>query len=173
MSDHGHSTPEHSAHDLSPAAHASVSGPGHHSHGGDDDHGDHGGIGIYVKIFVALCVLTGASFFTYSEAWPFHDYPSVGWAFMMAVSCTKALLVMLFFMHLKWEADWKYVLTIPASVMSVFLVLALVPDIGRRVNGFYPYSGERLEYVATDTDVSELVHQTDVLYKDKQGGHGH
>lgn len=168
MSDHSHS-----AHDLSPAAHSNVSQPGHHSHGGDHDHGDHGGIGKYVQVFLMLCVLTGASFFTYSDAWPFHDYPSVGWAFMMAVSCTKALLVMLFFMHLKWEADWKYVLTIPASVMSVFLVLALVPDIGRRVNGFYPYSGERLEYVATDADVRELVDHTDAIYKKDGGGHGH
>ena len=31
-----------------------------------------------------------------------------------------------------WEANWKYVLTIPASMMSIFLVLMLVPDIGRR-----------------------------------------
>jgi cytochrome c oxidase subunit 4 len=154
MSDHGHS-----AHDLSPSAHSQVSGPGHHSHGGEhgDGHDDHGGVGKYVQVFLALCVLTGASFFTYSTYWPFQNTPSVGWAFMMAVSCTKALLVMLFFMHLKWEADWKYVLTIPASVMSIFLVLALVPDIGRRVNGFYPYSGERLNYVADSEDVDDLV----------------
>ncbi|MCE9603976.1 MAG: cytochrome C oxidase subunit IV family protein [Planctomycetia bacterium] len=144
MSDHGHSAHDH----TSPSV---AHGAGH------DAHDDHGGIAKYIQVFVILCVLTGASFFTYSDYWPFHAYPSVGWAFMMAVSCTKALLVMLFFMHLKWEADWKYVLTIPASVMSVFLVLALVPDIGRRVNGFYPYSNERLEYVATPHDVDELV----------------
>src|SRR5688572_22808350 len=70
--------------------------PGHHA--GHEHHGEHG-VGKYVKVFLALCVLTLASFFTYSEAWPFHDRPAVGWAFMMAVSCTKALLVMLFFMH--------------------------------------------------------------------------
>jgi cytochrome c oxidase subunit 4 len=51
---------------------------------------------------------------------------------MMAVSCTKAMLVICFFMHLLWEANWKYVLTIPASVMSIFLCLALVGDIGMR-----------------------------------------
>ena len=48
----------------------------------------------------------------------------------MAVSCTKAMLVILFFMHLKWEANWKWVLTVPASLMSMLLVLALVPDVG-------------------------------------------
>lgn len=118
------------------AEHAPAHGQGH----GDHDHG-HGGTGKYIKVFVALCVLTTMSFFTYSKYWPFPDQPAVGWVFMMAVSCTKALLVMTFFMHLLWEANWKYVLTIPASMMSVFLVIALVPDVGQRVR---TYSEERL-----------------------------
>ncbi|MCA9103028.1 MAG: cytochrome C oxidase subunit IV family protein [Planctomycetales bacterium] len=90
----------------------------------------------YIMVFVALCVLTAASFFTYSEGWPWKEHPEVGRTFMMAVSCTKAALVILFFMHLKYETGaWKYVLTIPAAMMSVFLVMALVPDVmlrGRR-----------------------------------------
>ena len=44
---------------------------------------------------------------------------------MMAVSCTKAMLVILFFMHVKYEANWKYVLTIPAAFMAIFLMLML------------------------------------------------
>ena len=68
---------------------------------------------------------------------------------MMAVSCTKAMLVIMFFMHLLWEANWKWVLTIPASFMSIFLMLMLVPDIGwRQNNGFARYSHERLLYAA-------------------------
>jgi cytochrome c oxidase subunit IV len=119
-----------------------------HAHG-DPAHGDHGhahgGIAKYIYVFLALCVLTGASFFTYSSAWPWHDQPAVGRFFMMAVSCTKAMLVILFFMHLKYEADWKYVLTIPASIMSIFLMLALVPDVGLRMR---TYSPERREHAA-------------------------
>lgn len=111
-----------SAHDGSPYQ----SG---HAHSGDEHHGN---TSQYFKVFVALCVLTGASFFTYSSAWPFRDTPMVGWVFMMLVSCAKATLVMLFFMHLLWEASWKYVLTIPASIMSLFLMLSLVGDIGQR-----------------------------------------
>jgi hypothetical protein len=42
------------------------------------------------------------------------------------------MLVILFFMHLKWEANWKWILTVPASLMSMLLVLALVPDVGLR-----------------------------------------
>jgi cytochrome c oxidase subunit IV len=118
-----------------------------HDHGPehDDDHGGHGGIAQYIYVFLALCVLTGASFFTYSQYWPFHAQPKIGWAFMMAVSCTKAMLVILFFMHVKYEANWKYVLTIPAAFMSIFLILALVPDVGLRGHWV---SEERQQFMA-------------------------
>ncbi|HQU43254.1 MAG TPA: cytochrome C oxidase subunit IV family protein [Pirellulales bacterium] len=126
----------------------------HHDHAGHDDHG---GIAKYIYVFLALCVLTTMSFFTYSRYWPWHDTPAVGRMFMTAVSCTKAMLVILFFMHVKYEANWKYVLTIPASIMSVFLCLALVPDIGARMNGLFGYHGryseERKEHIGRESDV--------------------
>jgi cytochrome c oxidase subunit 4 len=106
------------------------------AHGEPHAHADHGeGIAKYIYVFVSLCVLTVASFWTYSDwpvRWPFPDQPAVGWAFMFAVACSKAMLVILFFMHVKYEASWKYVLTVPPGIMAVFLVLALVPDIGLR-----------------------------------------
>jgi cytochrome c oxidase subunit IV len=114
-------------------------------------HGDHGGIGKYIAVFVALCLLSSASFFTVSETWRnlFAGDPAFGrhvaWAFMMAVSCGKAMLVVLFFMHVKYEASWKYVLTIPASIMAIFLALALVPDVGLRRR---TYSEERTFFAA-------------------------
>jgi len=98
-----------------------------------------------MMVFLALCVLTGASFFTCSKYWPFKDTPAIGMAFMMAVSCTKAMLVILFFMHLKWEANWKYVLTIPCAMMSLYLVLMLVPDVGLRQR---KYAEERQVFAA-------------------------
>ncbi len=108
---------------------------GHDAHG---DHAHHTHLGLYIYVFVALCVLTGASFFTYSDAWPFHGPGQewVGWTFMMAVSCTKALLVIMFFMHVKYEKSWKYVLTIPTAMMAVFLVLMLIPDVGMRTRHY-------------------------------------
>lgn len=105
------------------------------SHDLAPDDASHGGLAKYLYVFLALCVLTLMSFWTYADfpvRWPFHDQRQVGWAFMMAVSCTKALLVILFFMHVKYEANWKYVLTVPAAFMSIFLILMLVPDIGMR-----------------------------------------
>ncbi len=109
-------------------------GHGHAAaHGSHDDHGSHG-IAKYLYVFAALTVLTTASFMTYTDVWRNNvQSEAAGWAFMLAVSCTKALLVMLFFMHLKYEASWKYVLTIPATVMAIFLMLALVPDVKWRL----------------------------------------
>lgn len=138
--------------------------PSTHEHHGGHEHGahDHGGMAKYVYVFFALCFLTTLSFLTYSEYWPkslgSHEVKRM---FMMAVSCTKAMLVILFFMHVKYEANWKYVLTIPASMMSIFLILAMVPDIGARVNGMFGFEGryspERLEHVGTESDVKAML----------------
>ncbi len=118
----------------------------------DQNHDHHGGLGKYVAVFLILCVLTGASFFTYSSYWPFKETPQVGWAFMMAVSCAKAMLVILVFMHLLWEANWKYMLTIPASCMSLFLVLMLVPDVGWRMD---KVSRERALHMAIEEETAD------------------
>lgn len=119
----------------------------HHTDNAHDDHDDHGGLTKYLIVFLALLGLTIASFATGSLFAGAEGVDpatkTVGWAVMMAVSCAKALLVMLFFMHLIWEANWKYVLTIPATVMSLLLVMALVPDVGRRYRN---YSEERMRY---------------------------
>ncbi len=99
----------------------------------DDHHESHGGYGLYIGVFLALCVLTTFSFLTYFDFWRQNVPVNVSRAFMMAVSCTKAMLVIMFFMHLKWEANWKWVLTAPVIVMSALLMLALVPDVGLRM----------------------------------------
>lgn len=103
-----------------------------------DEH--HDSTATYIAVFVTLCILTAGSFLTTSEWWTSRVADPASWAFMMAVSCCKAMLVILFFMHLKHEANWKYVLTIPAGFMSIFLVLMLVPDVGWRTDR---YSNER------------------------------
>ena len=144
---------DHSAHDAA-GKHGPVTRAGDlasHSHEGQHDHhGEHhGGLGTYLAVFLALCGLTTLSFFTYSPYWPWKNEPQVGWAFMMAVSCTKAMLVVLFFMHVLWEANWKYVLTIPAAMMAIFLVIMLIPDIGMRSRML---SQERLLYMARPSD---------------------
>ena len=123
---------------------------------GHDSHEEmsHGGIGKYLVVFVALCALTMCSFLTYFDFWRDHVSVQASRALMMAVSCTKAMLVIMFFMHLLWEANWKWVLTIPATFMSIFLMLMLVPDVGwRQNNGYAHYSEERLLYAADPPSV--------------------
>lgn len=122
------------------------------------DHEDHGGVGIYIAVALALVFLTACSYWTYTPFWPFGENVAIKRIWMMAVSCTKALLVILFFMHLKWEANWKWVLTVPASLMSVFLVLALVPDIGWRM---HHASNERLKYAAERPALEQVDHGGD------------
>lgn len=123
-----------------------------HGDGHEHEHDHHGSpVKKYLAVFFMLTVLTGASFFTYSDFWPFKETPSVGWLFMMAVSCCKASLVVLFFMHLKYEASWKYVLTIPAGIMAMILMLALIPDVKWRTEeiiGGRTASEERLRHMA-------------------------
>jgi len=107
-----------------------------HAEGG---HGEnHSYTKTFVLVFIALCVLTSASIITYTPLWAsiVSDNKQTAWAFMMAVSCGKAMLVISFFMHLLWEANWKYVLTIPAAMMSIFLMCMLVPDVGYRTRHY-------------------------------------
>ena len=120
---------------------------------GHGDHHAHGGLGKYLLVFLALCGLTTMSFFTYSPAWPWRDQPQVGWTFMMAVSCIKAMLVILVFMHVWWEANWKYVLTIPAAMMALFLGIMLIPDVGLRNR---MVSQERAIHMARPSDLLVL-----------------
>lgn len=99
----------------------------------DEQHESHGGLGLYMGVFIALCILTTMSFLTYFDFWNNNVPKNISRAFMMAVSCTKAMLVISFFMHLKWEGNWKWVLTAPMLVMSALLIFALVPDVGLRM----------------------------------------
>lgn len=93
---------------------------------------------VFIVVFVMLCALTALSFWIANSH--LMDNRIIGWCAMMAVSVSKALLVILFFMHLWWERPWKYVLTIPAMIMGILLVMLLVPDVGFRTD---TYSKER------------------------------
>ena len=84
----------------------------------------------YMLIFWMLVILTGASFVTYFVGDAVSKTAII--FFVMLVAMCKASLVGLFFMHLKFEGPWKYVLLIPAGMLLVLLMLALIPDVGLR-----------------------------------------
>ena len=89
---------------------------------------------FFLGVFAALGALTAISFAVANS--PIMENPRLGWAIMMLISVSKAMLVVLFFMHLRWETHWKYVLTIPAAIMSLVLVLILVPDVVGRTESY-------------------------------------
>jgi len=76
-------------------------------------------------VLVALVVLTGISYLSevVAIAPPFANLIIYG------VAISKALCVLAFFMHLKYESGWKWVLVVPPVVMAILMVFALVPDI--------------------------------------------
>lgn len=130
----------------------------HEAHNADGDHAEHhGNMKTFVTVFISLCILTACSF-TFANVDFIMQTPAVGWALMMAISCGKAMLVITFFMHMLWESNWKFVLTIPASMMSVFLVLMLIPDIGLRTRH---YSESRWRYAPEPQEVHDAGHGDD------------
>jgi cytochrome c oxidase subunit 4 len=80
----------------------------------------------YLLIFGALCLFTLLSvIFDLVEL-----TKPVTAVLVLAVAAAKALCVMMFFMHLKFEGNWKFVLLLPTFILACGLPLALAPDVG-------------------------------------------
>ena len=91
----------------------------------DAEHAAHPHVN-YFKIFLALCVCTLLSVV-------FDVIPAsrgVVAVLVLAVAVAKAQYVMRYFMHLKFEGKWKYVLLLPTTILACGIPLALAPDIG-------------------------------------------
>ncbi len=80
----------------------------------------------YLAVFFALCGFTALSVVCDVS----FDSKAVTIVLVMAVAVAKALCVMMFFMHLKFEGNWKYILLAPTTILAIGLPLALMPDIG-------------------------------------------
>lgn len=82
----------------------------------------------YLYVFFALCGFTAMS--VAFDGLPDTVPHSVTIVLVLAVAVAKALCVMMFFMHLKFEGNWKYVLLAPTTILAIGLPLALYPDVG-------------------------------------------
>ena len=100
----------------------------------------------YFVIFITLCVLTGLSVVT--DVVDINNY-LVLVVIVMAVAAAKALFVMMFFMHLKFEGRWKYVLLTPTVILACGIPLALLPDIGVH---YYPVDVPQLRTTSASTE---------------------
>jgi len=96
----------------------------------------------YWAIFGALCVLTvvsAAADFIFGKSGESHAaVEHVGVTgkqialvlVVMAVAIAKALFVMAYFMHVKFEGKWIYAMLLPTIVLAMAIPAALLPDIG-------------------------------------------
>ncbi len=83
----------------------------------------------YWKIWAILAVLTGVEW-VYALIFKDH-FPLLVFG-LVSLALVKAGMVGWFFMHLKFERKWVYILIVPACVMAIFLTLALCPDMAMR-----------------------------------------
>lgn len=90
-----------------------------------DDHGHH--TAPYFLVFIALCVCTALS--AGADLINFNNKILLI-VVVMAIAIAKALFVLTYFMHLKFEGNWKLVLLAPTAILAIGLPIALTPDIG-------------------------------------------
>jgi cytochrome c oxidase subunit 4 len=124
------------------AAHAADAA--HH----DDGHGSHPHIN-YLGIFFALCICTALS--VVFDALPASK--EVIAVLVLAIAVAKAQFVMRYFMHLKFEGLWKYVLLLPTAILACGLPLALAPDIA-----LHYYTPEHSPYGINENPVPKAHH---------------
>lgn len=97
--------------------------------------------GSYVSVFIALCVFTALS--VAFDLFSFEN-KAVTAVLVLAVAAAKASCVLLFFMHLKFEGGWKYLVLAPTTILALGLPMALWPDIG---TDYYPTSAPQVEWL--------------------------
>ncbi|RPI89731.1 MAG: oxidase [Planctomycetaceae bacterium] len=81
----------------------------------------------YMAIFGILILLTVASVIADSVGGT-KGKLIVG-LIVLVIASFKAMFVMLYFMHLKFEGAWKYVLLAPTVILALAVPAALAPDI--------------------------------------------
>ncbi|MCY2934964.1 MAG: cytochrome C oxidase subunit IV family protein [Planctomycetota bacterium] len=96
----------------------------HHTTASDHDHPHVN----YMKIFFILLFMTVAEYFYAMLAQEHFALLVLG---LMAMALFKAALVGYFFMHIKFEGRWVFALIVPACILAMIAVAALIPDIAR------------------------------------------
>jgi len=98
----------------------------------------------YLKVFGALLVLTVLE---YGFARFFEGKISFGSLVsgLLGLALIKAFLVGWFFMHMKFEGRWIYLMLVPVCFLAIVVVAGLSPDVAFHRFGFYESTA-----VATD-----------------------
>lgn len=139
----------------------------HHEH-----HESHAA--TYFMVFLALCVFTVLSVAADSLHLANKNVLRV---IVLAIASAKALCVMLFFMHLKFERAWKYLLLLPTFILASAIPFALMPDVG--IPYYTPEAPQRKEYArlmaaeAHDHDHADAAHAPADPHEHKSDGADH
>src|SRR5580698_10445364 len=106
-------------------------------------HEEHGGPALYVKILVALLILTGI---TVGAA--YIDLGSGNVVVALIIATIKATLVALFFMHLRWEKPVNSIIAVAGFLfLGIFLMFDLIDADSR--NYYLPQNLHRTEIPLT------------------------
>jgi cytochrome c oxidase subunit 4 len=100
-------------------AHDVVTGP----HGGEAHIGPT--FNTYLAVFGALAVFTLLSFLVNLV---FGQHNVAGAGIILVVAVCKAVLVAMFFMHLKFDWPKLYFIVVPLLILTVMMVIVLLPD---------------------------------------------
>lgn len=114
----------------------------------DSGHGSHHV--NYLFIFILLCVFTGLSVVADVIHIPSKAVLIV---IVFAIASAKAACVLLFFMHLKFEGNWKFIILAPTTILAIGLPIALMPDVA-----FHYYINDASQIVHEDVDTDDDSH---------------
>jgi cytochrome c oxidase subunit 4 len=79
----------------------------------------------YIGVFIALAIFTLMSFLVNLI---FGQGNHSGMAIIMLVAVCKAVLVGMFFMHLKFDWSRLYFLVFPLLILATMMIIVLLPD---------------------------------------------
>jgi cytochrome c oxidase subunit 4 len=83
----------------------------------------------YLRVWAALAIFTAVEYF---YAYFFKDSFLVLVLGLLFWAIIKAGLVGWYFMHLKFEGRWVYILIVPAFILATILTTALCPDVAMK-----------------------------------------
>jgi cytochrome c oxidase subunit 4 len=101
----------------------------------DPHHAEHGGhhhgptFKLYMAVAAALAVVTCVSFVVNGLVTDKTLTPVMGFIIILGVAVFKAVLVGMYFMHLKYDWGKLFFMIIPAFILATMFMVVLMPDI--------------------------------------------
>lgn len=120
-------------------AHTATASSGHAGHGAGAHGGAHGGahkgphIVSFQLLFVIFAILMVLTFATVAATWIDLGYTG-NLILAMAIAVVKAALVMLYFMHLRWDTPFNAMLAVGSLLFIAIFIVTCITDTGQYQN---------------------------------------